>query len=76
METRGLRVGNSRIVHLAGTAPDHRGVELPAPACHVGVSGWDARRLNATESPINCHRCVKLIAARQLAVPIKQLAIF
>jgi hypothetical protein len=73
---RGLRVANSRVVHLAGTAPDHRGDELPAPACHVGIAGWDPRRLNSTTSPVTCVRCVRLIEARQLARPIEQLAVF
>lgn len=68
-----LRLDNSHIVHLAGTATDHRGETLPAPACHVGVAGWDPRRLHVSEAPVTCRRCLHLLEARQIpAVPLQE----
>lgn len=72
----GLRLENSRVVHLAGTSTDHRGAELPAAACHVGVAGWDARRMRASAAPVTCCRCLRLLAARQMSVLIAQTVLF
>ncbi|MEU4228318.1 hypothetical protein AB0F17_28825 [Nonomuraea sp. NPDC026600] len=71
-----LRLENSRVVHLAGTSTDHRGDELPAAACHVGVAGWDARRMHASNAPVTCCRCLRLLAARQIPARIAQTALF
>jgi hypothetical protein len=65
VDASGLRLLDSGTVHLAGTARDHRGEDLPAPACHTGISGWDPTRLVATEAPVTCRRCVRLLEARQ-----------
>lgn len=71
-----LRLDNSRVVHLAGTATDHRGETLPAPACHVGVAGWDPRRLRASTAPVTCRRCKHLLKARQITALPMQEALF
>ncbi|MFC4060239.1 hypothetical protein ACFOWE_18195 [Planomonospora corallina] len=76
MEAHGLRLESSRVVHLAGSAIDHRGEKLPAPACRVGVSGWDPRRLHVSYAPITCCRCVRLVKAQQLTEPAEQNALF
>ncbi|MFI7467441.1 hypothetical protein [Nonomuraea sp. NPDC049646] len=68
MEISGLRVEGSRTVHLAGTSVDRYDVELPAPACHTGIAGWDPRRLRPSEAPVNCRRCLRIIARSQLPV--------
>ena len=71
-----LRLDNSNVVHLAGTATDHRGETLPAPACHVGVAGWDPRRLRASTAPVTCRRCKHLLKARQITALPMQEALF
>ncbi|MFC5821816.1 hypothetical protein [Nonomuraea harbinensis] len=65
MEASALRVDNSRTTHLAGTSIDRYDVELPAPACHTGIAGWDSRRLRASTAPVNCRRCLRLLERRQ-----------
>lgn len=74
MNIHGLRLEGSSTVHLAGTSSDHRGENLPAPACHVGVGGWDPRRLKQTVAPVTCLRCRRLLANRQQ--PVEQLQLF
>jgi len=59
VETHGLRLENSRIVHRPGTSRDRYGVELPAPECQTPIGGWDPRRLCASQEPVNCRRCLK-----------------
>ncbi|MFI7451391.1 hypothetical protein ACIBQX_28110 [Nonomuraea sp. NPDC049714] len=61
-----VRVEGSRTVHLAGTSVDRYDEELPAPACHTGIAGWDPRRLRSSDAPVNCRRCLRLISRRQL----------
>lgn len=46
-------------VHRPAMTTDHRGDELPAPACNTGVAGWDARRLRWTDAPVDCLRCLR-----------------
>jgi len=76
METVAVRLENSRIVHLAGTSADHRGETLIAPACHVGIAGWDSRRLRLSQAPVNCCRCRRLLTAGQTPERVAQVALF
>lgn len=52
------RVHGSRVVHAV-----HRetwfagGIEVPAPACRVGVAGFDLGALTPTTDPVSCVRC-------------------
>ncbi|MGI5274142.1 hypothetical protein ACQEUU_33755 [Nonomuraea sp. CA-218870] len=75
MEASALRVENSHTIHLAGTSVDRYDVELPAPACHTAISGWDPRRLRASTAPVNCRRCLRLIKRQQIPA-LLQDAIF
>ncbi|MBP2703540.1 hypothetical protein JOL79_06970 [Microbispora sp. RL4-1S] len=74
-QARGIHVDGSGVVHLAGSSTDHHGEVLPSPGCNTGLAGWDPRRLRFTDAPINCRKCQRLIAARQLAVPVEQIAL-
>lgn len=74
MEHRGLRVDSGGRVHRPSLVKDHRGEELPAPACSTGIAGWDARRLHWTDDPVDCLRCLRLGAAQ--VIPAAQVALF
>ncbi|MEO3889103.1 hypothetical protein [Nonomuraea sp. B5E05] len=65
---RAVRVEGSRTVHLAGTGVDRHDEELPAPACHTGIAGWDPRRLRSSQAPVTCRRCLRLIQRLQVSV--------
>jgi hypothetical protein len=47
---------------------DWFGVDVPAPACHVGTAGYDFTRLQPTTDAVTCKRCQRGNAAR--AAPI------
>ncbi|MCO1581240.1 MULTISPECIES: hypothetical protein [unclassified Crossiella] len=77
---RNLTIRRSRVVH--GVAPTKwmAGVELPGPACHVGVAGWAVEDLHPTTRPVTCRRCLRGAGSRtvprlrlvdQLALPLE-----
>jgi hypothetical protein len=35
------------------------GVEIPGPACHIGVGGWDFTRFQPTSDAVTCRRCLR-----------------
>jgi hypothetical protein len=47
---------------------DWFGVDVPAPACHVGLNGYDFTRLQPTTDAVTCRRCQRLGAGR--AAPV------
>ncbi|MBP2477691.1 hypothetical protein JOF53_006563 [Crossiella equi] len=77
---RNLTVRRSRIVHAVEPTPWLAGVELPGPACHVGVAGWALEDLHPTTEPVTCRRCLRhqghrvtphLRLANQLVLPLQ-----
>ena len=42
-------------------------VEVPAPLCHVGVSGGELAALRPTTAAVTCRRCLKRQGADELA---------
>jgi hypothetical protein len=56
---RNIVIRRSRVVHAAATSKWMAGIELPAPACHVGVAGWAIEDLHPTTEPVSCRRCLR-----------------
>ena len=61
---RNVTVRRSRIVHAVAMSPWMAGVDLPAPACHVGVAGWAIEDLHPTLEPVTCRRCLRSAGSR------------
>jgi hypothetical protein len=61
---RNLTIRRSAVVHAVAPSRWMAGVELPAPACHVGVSGWAVEDLHPTSQPVTCRRCLRSPGAR------------
>lgn len=61
-ELRNCRVGRSTgaAVHAVRLVRWVGGVEVPAPACHVGIGGWDLSALEPSTQPVTCRRCLRL----------------
>lgn len=57
---RNGRIAGCRAVHAVRMVRWIGGVEVPAPACHVGVGGWDIAVLEPTGSEVTCGRCRRL----------------
>ena len=57
---RNCRVGSSDVVHGVRLVPWLGGVEVPAPACDVGIGGWDLSALEPVTAPITCRRCQRM----------------
>ncbi|GAA2900390.1 hypothetical protein Acy02nite_83130 [Actinoplanes cyaneus] len=55
-------------VHAVATVRWLGELEVPAPLCHVGVSGGELAALRPTTSPITCHRCLRATGADGLTV--------
>ena len=51
---------------------------LPVPACRIGVSGWNPRRLKATFDEVSCHRaaCKAHAQARAAGLIGRQMVMF
>ena len=60
---RNVRLCRGGVVH-AVEMRDWYGIELPVPACHVGVSGWDFARMEPVRTGVTCKRCVRTAAGR------------
>lgn len=58
-EAANVLVRRSRVVHAVSMSPWMAGVRLPAPACHVGVSGWAIEDLHPTQESVSCLRCLR-----------------
>ncbi|MCK2244541.1 MULTISPECIES: hypothetical protein [unclassified Crossiella] len=69
-EERNLTIRRSRVVH--GVAPSKwmAGVELPGPACHVGVAGWALEDMHPSTRPVTCRRCLRG-SGQRLAPPLR-----
>uniref|UniRef100_UPI003F495FB5 hypothetical protein n=1 Tax=Actinokineospora sp. CA-119265 TaxID=3239890 RepID=UPI003F495FB5 len=58
-EHQNLSIRRSRVVHAVAPSRWMAGIELPAPACHVGVAGWAIEDLWPTRDPVTCLRCLR-----------------
>jgi hypothetical protein len=63
---RNLTIRRSTVVHAVAPSRWMAGVDLPAPACHVGVSGWAVEDLHPTSEPVTCRRCLRSPSARSV----------
>ncbi|GGR06450.1 hypothetical protein GCM10010168_24660 [Actinoplanes ianthinogenes] len=64
-------------VHAVATVRWLGELEVPGPACHVGVSGGELAALRPTSAPVTCHRCLRAAGADGLAAPgPQQLTLF
>lgn len=46
-------------VHAVATVRWLGELEVPAPLCHVGVSGGELAALRPTTAPVTCRRCLR-----------------
>jgi hypothetical protein len=56
---RNCRVGGGA-VHAVRMVTWVGGTQVPAPACHVGIGGWDLTALEPSTQPVTCRRCLRL----------------
>ena len=71
---RNARVRGSSVVHAVHTERWLADIEVPAPACRVGVAGWDLSALVPTTDAVTCVRCLRTGAAGALHRVPMQLA--
>ena len=64
---RNCRIAGGRAVHAVRLVPWIGGVEVPAPACRVGIGDWRLSVLDPTAQPVTCGRCRRLRALRACA---------
>jgi hypothetical protein len=55
---RNGRVRGSVVVHAVHTEKWLADIRVPAPACRIGVAGFDLSALVPTDDPISCARCL------------------
>lgn len=55
---RNGRVRGSAVVHAVHTEPWLAEIRVPAPACRIGVAGFDLAALLPTDDPVTCARCL------------------
>lgn len=58
----------SGVVHLVALQ-QWFGLQVPAPACHVGTGGWDFTRFEPTRAAVSCGRCLRGGAGRAAPAP-------
>lgn len=68
-----LSIRRSRVVHAVAMSRWMAGVELPAPACHVGVAGWAIEDLRPTKAAVTCLRCLRAAPEGRAAAAVKPL---
>lgn len=56
---RNGRLATGGVVHQVRMEPWIDGAEVPAPACHVGVGGWQPWVLHPTWEGVTCGRCLR-----------------
>jgi hypothetical protein len=78
VDGRNGRVRGSRVVHAVHLARWLGQIQVPAPACHVGIGSFDLAALVATDAPVTCNRCLQAGAYRShLGTPgAEQLALW
>jgi hypothetical protein len=75
---RNAYVRGGSAVHAVATVRWIGELEVPAPLCHVGVSGGELAALRPTSLPVTCRRCLRRQGADELAAfPLtEQLTLF
>lgn len=67
------RVRGSGTVHDVRSQQWIGGLDVPAPGCGIGISGFDLAAIEPTDEPVNCLRCLRrhdadLEAAGQMTI--------
>ncbi|MEU4689704.1 hypothetical protein [Actinoplanes sp. NPDC023714] len=77
-EDRNAYVRGGSAVHAVATVRWLGDLEVPAPLCHVGVSGGELAALRPTTAPVTCRRCLRKQGADELAAlpSTEQLPLF
>ncbi|HLL67544.1 MAG TPA: hypothetical protein VK453_17800 [Micromonosporaceae bacterium] len=71
------RVRGSAVVHQVHTERWIAEVVVPAPACRIGVAGWDLLgALTPTDEPVTCARCLRAAHPDQQLPGVEQLALW
>ncbi|WP_127551551.1 hypothetical protein [Actinoplanes sp. OR16] len=75
---RNAYVRGGSAVHAVATVRWLGDLEVPAPLCHVGVSGGELAALRPTTAAVTCRRCLRKQGADELnALPMsEQLPLF
>lgn len=60
------RVGDYGVVHLVHLEEGMAGIQLPAPACRIGLAGWRPERMAPTRDTVSCGRCMRLRVAEPM----------
>ncbi|MCG8920284.1 hypothetical protein L6E12_31395 [Actinokineospora sp. PR83] len=68
-----LSIRRSKVVHAVAMSRWMAGVQLPAPACHVGVAGWAIEDLRPTRDTVTCLRCLRAAPAGRVAEAARPL---
>ncbi|SDS87917.1 hypothetical protein [Actinoplanes derwentensis] len=65
-------------VHAVATVRWLGELEVPAPLCHVGVSGGELAALRPTTASVTCRRCLRRRGADETTglAPTEQLTLF
>jgi hypothetical protein len=58
-----MSVRGSDVVHAVDTERWLYGELVPQPKCHTPVYGWSPTALRAVRKPINCQKCIRILAA-------------
>ncbi|MBW6438752.1 hypothetical protein KZ829_33990 [Actinoplanes hulinensis] len=75
---RNAFVRGGSAVHAVATVRWLGELEVPAPLCHVGVSGGELAALRPTTAAVTCRRCLRKQGADELAAfpHTEQLTLF
>ncbi|MBO3741854.1 hypothetical protein [Actinoplanes flavus] len=75
---RNAFVRGGSAVHAVATVRWLGELEVPAPLCHVGVSGGELAALRPTTAAVTCRRCLRKQGADELAAfpQTEQLTLF
>ncbi|GIE76654.1 hypothetical protein Aph02nite_26040 [Actinoplanes philippinensis] len=75
---RNAYVHGGNAVHAVATVRWLGELEVPAPLCHVGVSGGELAALRPTTRAVTCRRCLRRQGADELAAlpSTEQLTLF
>lgn len=58
-----MSVRDSGVVHAVDSERWLYGELVPQPLCHTPVYGWSPAALRAVRRPVNCQKCIRILAA-------------
>lgn len=58
-----MSVRDSDVVHAVDSERWLMNELVPQPMCHTPVYGWSPGSLRAVRKPVNCQKCIRLLAA-------------